>query len=185
MAKIPRVIKWGFDPTKSDMEVLQKPDGLVLWSVLRFGHLVSQHFNQNVADLAHNLRINPPPDAWQLFLRASHFGIRGHGAMQDPKTRCMGMDPEWWGELLEAWRGNLALQHELPAGVTVGDRFSESICCKVYTRLHRSTSENAREILNGAKYGDPTLSNDERADLEIVAAGVRVDDKPVTGAEHG
>lgn len=122
MANIPRRIPWGFNPNESDLDALKNPQDRTLWAVLRFGHIVSQHFNQNVADLAHNLRINPPPDAHQLYARAGIFGIHGHGVMQDRVTRQMGMDPEWWGDLLEAWRGNLVIDHEWPGKVSAHRR---------------------------------------------------------------
>jgi hypothetical protein len=121
VAKIPRVIKWGFDPDKSEMEALRNPQDRILWSVLRSGHVVDQHFNGKLAEFGRYIRQYPPADAQTLAeLAHRRFGLHGYGVA--PYARMpFEADLEWWGELLEAWRGNTLLEHELPAGVATAD----------------------------------------------------------------
>lgn len=116
MASIPRVIKWGFNPVESKLEALRHQQDRSLWAVLRFGHIVDQHFNDEVAALAANLRARPPVNAHDLFHRAWDFGLHGFGV--DPKNAPYKADEQWWGELLEVLRGNLTIEHEWPGKVT-------------------------------------------------------------------
>lgn len=113
MAKsIPRVIKWGFNPNTSKLEALRDPQDRIIWAVLRMGHIVDQDFNGQVAEFAANLRNRPPQSGLEMFDRAWNYGLHGYGV--DSANAPYRADLQWWDELLEAWRGNLVLQHEWP-----------------------------------------------------------------------
>ncbi len=113
--QIPRVIRWGFDPDKSTLEVLKQPDSRLIWGILRTGHIVDQDFNGDIAALVQSLRDDPPANAEALASRAwDRFGLYGFGTTGTGAGRRQSApDMEYWTELFQAWSGHLVVQHEV------------------------------------------------------------------------
>ena len=107
---IPRVIRWGFDPTASKNPCLATERGRTMYGVIRAGHVVDQHFHGRFQAFAREVDANLPKSGEELAALAISHGLRAIGTDRHKGAP----DPQWWGELLAALRGDLELRHEWP-----------------------------------------------------------------------
>jgi hypothetical protein len=90
MAKIPRTIRWGFDPGKSDITVLSTQRGRDVWGAIRVNHVVDQHFNDQLYAFLDYLERNGLPDNPDRLNRiAAHYGVHVFGRLGNS------LDTEW------------------------------------------------------------------------------------------
>jgi len=109
--RITRTVRWGSDPAASKNPALATPAGRLLVGIIRYGHVVDQHFNRRIVALVAEIERSMPATGHELAQKAWAVGLRGIGTSSHKGEP----DAEWWDELLQALRGELVIRHELPA----------------------------------------------------------------------
>lgn len=112
---IPRVIRWGFDPTRSKNPCLQTEHGRVMYGVIRASHVVDRHFNGRFVGFAQAVSEQMPATGVELANLAREHGLRGIGTDAHKGSA----DVQWWGELLGALRGEIDVRQEYPTSSEV------------------------------------------------------------------
>lgn len=110
--KIPRVIKWGFDPFSSGIAALSTETGRRVWGAIRVNHVVDQYFNDDVETFAREFDSKPASTVDELFRLAKRCNLQSFGAIDARGNNLWVRDNEWWGELLDALHGRLAIGHQ-------------------------------------------------------------------------
>lgn len=99
---IPTEIKWGFDPSLSNIEALKTRTGRLVWGIIRSKHIVDQHFNDQVEAFQTAYHLNEKAMFGHIdeFIKlARRHGLDVFGTVF-PQGFSHGVpDPEWWGEL--------------------------------------------------------------------------------------
>ena len=110
--KIPRLIKWGFDPLESGVAALSTKTGRLVWSVIRVNHIVDQHFSDDVELFASAFDKRPKNTVDELFDLARRCDLDRFGSANlGGRDRGLVRDDEWWGELLDALHGRIDVAH--------------------------------------------------------------------------
>lgn len=130
--KLPTVIRWGFDPDKSDTPALASKTGRKVWAAIKAQHIVSDRFDEQVLRFAEDFDRTRPSTPVQLFTVAKRWGLHVFGSSNRV------MDAEFWGEMLLYLHGGLTIRevkYELGECITIastpeglsGQWFSEQI----------------------------------------------------------
>jgi hypothetical protein len=111
----PKVIRWGFDPTKSTIPVLKT--GRRVWAFIRVNHIVDQHFDDHVEILVEAIKKTSPKDPKALRCLAERsglgcFGIEMVGERTWDSHRVP--DMEWWTDLFDLVNGNPLVEQQFP-----------------------------------------------------------------------
>lgn len=115
--KVPTKVVFAFDPDKSDIPALADKVGRILWACIRKQHIVSQHFNGNVQDVALRIIEEKPKDYkdFKAIIFSSGLSIFGTYCPIDEFNRqgCAILDDEFWQGVWEYITGKKELEMEI------------------------------------------------------------------------
>ena len=103
--KAPEKVVFAFDPDESAIPALSDRVGKILWACIRKQHIVSQHFNGNVQDVALRINEEKPKDYkdFKTIISNSGLSIFGTYCPIDKYNRkgCPTLDDEFWQGIWE------------------------------------------------------------------------------------
>jgi len=109
--KPPIKVVFKFDPYKSDIPALSDKNGRILWACIKYQHIVSQHFNGNVQDVALLIAENKPKNYEDFKHIILLSGLNIFGTIGD--MNCHNLDDEYWRGIWEYINGEKTLNVEI------------------------------------------------------------------------
>ncbi len=109
--KAPSEVTFAFDPDQCDIPVLADSRGRILWACIRTQHIVSQHFNGNVQDVALRLEEKKPTtyEAFRDIIQHSGLQIFGIILEESGLSFYRRLDDEFWGGVWDYISGKRTL----------------------------------------------------------------------------
>lgn len=102
--KAPTKVIFSFDPDRANIPALSDRLGRILWACIKYQHIVSQHFNGNVQDVALRIAEQKPKNYEEFKTIISSSGLCNFGTIW--KNQYLGMPMTGWAVLDdEFWQG--------------------------------------------------------------------------------